>query len=306
MSAQNRHSRELMSIRGVVGVGTGRGSDNKPAVVVLTERADIAGIPTHVDTVKVITYVTGPIHALGKPPDRERSKGGKPVRSSDRFERPVPIGVSTGNEMECSSGTIACRVTDGVNVYALSNNHVLAGGNFAAFGSRILQPGLYDSSCQADSNNIIGELANFVPIDYSGGVNKVDAAIVLTSTDNLDNATPPDGFGVPLSTPVAPYLDMKVQKYGRTTGLTTGGSVFGLNGCIYVHYEHGTAYFDNQILIISKRPFIRTGDSGSLVVTVDSNSPVGLVFAGSTSGRVAIANRIDLALNALGVTIDGL
>src|SRR3989449_418183 len=46
------------------------------------------------------------------------------------------------------------------------------------------------------------------------------------------------------------------------------------------------------------------GDSGSLIVTDDQNrSPVGLLFAGSSTQT--IANRIDLVLNNFGVHVDG-
>ena len=47
------------------------------------------------------------------------------------------------------------------------------------------------------------------------------------------------------------------------------------------------------------------GDSGSLLVTDPDKNPVGLLFAGDSSGKFAIANQIDDVLDALGVTVDG-
>ncbi len=45
---------------------------------------------------------------------------------------------------------------------------------------------------------------------------------------------------------------------------------------------------------------------GSLLVTNDVNAfPVGLLFAGNSTGQFAVANPIDLALAAVGVTVDG-
>jgi len=69
----------------------------------------------------------------------------------------------------------------------------------------------------------------------------------------------------------------------------------------------GTARFVNQIFVEGRRgPFIKSGDSGSLLVTDDAAAkPVGLLFAGSSSGKFAIANRIDTVLAEFGVTIDG-
>jgi hypothetical protein len=40
-------------------------------------------------------------------------------------------------------------------------------------------------------------------------------------------------------------------------------------------------------------------------VTNPDRNPVGLLFAGNRSGKIAIANRIDFVINTLGVTIDG-
>jgi|GEM_PF-7070199 len=69
----------------------------------------------------------------------------------------------------------------------------------------------------------------------------------------------------------------------------------------------GTARFVNQIFVEGRRgPFIKSGDSGSLLVTDDAAAkPVGLLFAGNSSGKFAIANRIDTVLAEFGVTIDG-
>jgi hypothetical protein len=95
-----------------------------------------------------------------------------------------------------------------------------------------------------------------------------------------------------------------VQKYGRTSGLTKG-QVTGINATILVGYSSGTARFVDQIVVGSNKPFIKAGDSGSLLVTDPSRNPVGLLYAGSSSGTTAIANPINDVLIAFGVTIDG-
>ena len=94
-----------------------------------------------------------------------------------------------------------------------------------------------------------------------------------------------------------------MQKFGRTTELTTG-EVTGVNATVNVGYGPGkTARFVKQI-IIEPGGFSAGGDSGSLIVTDDDNlNPVGLLFAGSST--VTVANRIDLVLERFGVTVDG-
>ena len=56
---------------------------------------------------------------------------------------------------------------------------------------------------------------------------------------------------------------------------------------------------------MSKGRFLKAGDSGSLLVTDPGRNPVGLLFAGNRSGKLAIANPIDRVLGECGVTVDG-
>ncbi|MBO1224558.1 MAG: hypothetical protein JYX80_09005 [Candidatus Scalindua sediminis] len=123
----------------------------------------------------------------------------------------MPIGVSTGNEDECSSGTIGVRVTDDTDdtdVYALSNNHVYALENAASIDSDVLQPGRFDTDCNIDLDDVIGTLSDFEPIDFSGS-NTIDAAIASTTTSLLGNATPSDGYGTP-SPPSTPHTEIRM------------------------------------------------------------------------------------------------
>lgn len=224
--------------------------------------------------------------------------------TTDRWPREVPIGISTGNANECSAGTIGARVTDGTNVYALSNNHVYAQENDAAIGEEVLQPGLYDTGCIYDPDNHLGTLHNFIELKFDGSNNLVDAAIALSSTELLGNATPSDGYGIPMAATANAELYMAVQKYGRTTQLTNG-TITGINASVWVSYSNGRALFVEQIIVESRKPFIKAGDSGSLLVTDPDRYPVGLLFAGNQSGRLAVANKIGEVLGALKVSIDG-
>lgn len=145
-----------------------------------------------------------------------------------------------------------------------------------------------------------------MPIVFSKTANNtVDAAIAkVDSAILIVNATPGNGYGTPSSATVPATLGQPVQKYGRTTGLTHG-TVTGINATVLVRYDTGTARFVQQVVIQpTSGSFSAGGDSGSLIVTDDgSNSPVALLFAGSST--TTIGNPIDLVLDAFDVTIDG-
>jgi len=303
---KERHTEALFGVAGVVGVGVGHNGDSSPAVIIFTETPGVRGLPTFLDGVPVVTRVSGKFFARPKP---DRSPGKPPkdeepdLTPRDRWDRPVPIGVSTGHP-DVTAGTIGARVKDAAgNVYALSNNHVYADENEASIGDAVIQPGTYDEGIAPDDN--IGTLAAFVPIDFSGGVNYVDAAIALSSIVSLDNATPSDGYGTPQTATAEASIGMKVLKYGRTTGQTKG-RVYAINVTVDVGYDSGVARFENQI-VITPGTFSAGGDSGSLIVvdskrTSDHHKPVGLLFAGSS--LYTIANPIGPVLDAFGVTID--
>jgi len=297
--AQERNTDWLMAIDGVVGTAIGLGQGAQPVVLVLLEHGGVRDIPEELEGVPVRPLVTGKIYALPKPdspPGLDKDKE-EEVDPTARFDRPVPIGVSTGHP-NITAGTIGCRVGKGGNVYALSNNHVYADENQASIGDAVIQPVKFDGgSSLADD---IGTLNAYIPIDFGRGDNIVDAAIALSSTANLGNATPSDGYGVPSTTTVVPKVRERVQKYGRTTGLTKG-KIDAINATVDVDYSTGVARFVGQI-IISPGNFSAGGDSGSLIVTQKGKNPVGLLFAGSFF--FTVANPIDDVLSAFGVTID--
>jgi len=283
IEVQGKHTPALMGKTGVVGTAASLNYDGGPVVKVYVEKAaNFAGLPRQLDGVIVVPEVTGKIRAFGD--------------TTARY-RPTPIGVSTGHPA-ITAGTIGARVTDGTNVYALSNNHVYADENRASLGDNALQPGAYDGG--TDPGDAIGTLYDFEPISFGGSSNVMDAAIVITSASLLNSATLPDGYGVPSSETATATPRLKVKKYGRTTSLTSG-RVDAVNATVDVGYDTGVARFVGQI-VIKPGPFSAGGDSGSLIVTEKGNHPVGLLFAGST--LVTIANPIDAVLNRFNVWID--
>jgi hypothetical protein len=313
LAAQAKHTGRLLADRDVLGTGIGRLADGRPEVTVFARNARAAArLPRDLDGVPVTVEVTGDITILPEVADASpRAKpgggGGGSLQPTSFFPRPVPIGVSTGRADECAAGTIGARVKSGNTTYALSNNHVFAAENAGGNGDPIWQPGRYDLACATnnsanDTKYRLGTLAGKTMISFSGN-NVVDGAIALVDVAHLGNATPPNGYGTPRSTPGDASLNMAVQKYGRTTGLTTG-VVIGVNVTVNVQYTDGVARFVNQIQIRGdKGAFSRAGDSGALIVTRNDNTPVALLFAGGQTST--FANPIKVALTMLGVTIDG-
>ena len=302
---QERHIDQLLAIKGVEGTAIGFDPNDQLVVKIFAAGPKVAGIPKKLDGVPTQVVVTGKFRALTQPDKPLGKPSREKINPAGRFPRPVPIGVSTGNVGECLAGTIGCRVKDSLgNVYALSNNHVYALENDADIGSEVSQPGVYDTGCNYDPCNVIGTLADFETLNFGGGDNTIDAAIAFSSDANLGNATPSNGYGIPKSTAVEAALNQKVQKYGRTTSLTRG-TVTGINAAIWITYSSGQALFTGQIIVQSGKPFIKAGDSGSLLVTDPGRQPVGLLFAGDASGKYAIANQIAPVLTRFGVTVDG-
>jgi len=325
---QERHTHHLLGVRGIEGTAIGLNRNARPALKVFVSKWDVAGIPRNLDSIPVQVVVTGKFYALakggipGKPPVEEppveeppTPDAEEPVDPTARFDRPVPIGVSTGHPA-ITAGTIGCRVTDtDRNVYALSNNHVYANSNIATIGDdetpgdAVLQPGTYDGGgLDDDYDDVIGTLAAFEEIYFYGRDNTIDAAIALSSDALLDNKTPPDGYGMPQSETLTAAVGQKVKKYGRTTGLTKG-SILAVNATVDVYYNSEIARFVGQI-VISPGSFSAGGDSGSLIVfdgkgrtKRDDRKPIGLLFAGSD--LYTIANPIDEVLTKLDVSIDG-
>lgn len=321
MGVQNAVTPEFLKQAGVVGTGTGLASNGDVVLRVYVERAGIRkNLPESVQGVQVQTVVTGKMRPFyDTPASGKQAQAGVPRQTSPDpncddnprqfFARAVPIGVSIMSERTgCAAGTLGCRVKDSNgNLFILSNNHVMADENSGVVGDLILQPGPLDAftQCVDDPSTSIAELADFVPIDTTGGQNIIDAAISSTTAAEVGNATVCGGYGKPKTTTAPATLGLAVMKYGRTTNLRVA-YVTALNVSVVVGYVPGPALFVQQIEFrndLTDIPLGAPGDSGSLIVTKSSRNPVALLFAGSA--LVTIGNPIDDVLTAFDVTIDG-
>jgi hypothetical protein len=300
LSLQSQVTDAWLSRDGVVGTAIGVDGSGHAVLKVYLASPGIVAFPRFVADVEVRPEVTGRFMALPMDVDAES------VDPTASFPRPVPIGVSTGHG-DVTAGTIGARVTDGDQIFALSNNHIFAANNGGQAGDNLLQPGVVDGG--RDPDDVIGTLFDYEPIHFCRALvcemNLIDAAVALTTADDVGSETPEGGYGSPARWTIDAKLGMSVQKYGRTTGYTVG-EVSGLNATIDVGYAAGTARFKDQI-VISGNGFSAGGDSGSLIVSkgvlMGDRRPVGLLFAGTAT--TTLANPIDLVFDRFDVHIDG-
>jgi hypothetical protein len=228
--------------------------------------------------------------------------------------RPVIGGVSVGHFM-VSAGTLGSVVidNDAGNPLFLSNNHVFANSTTlnhhrASRGDLILQPGIADGGGLMDN---IGILERWATLDDSiRNKNLIDAALVRPDANivTMNGVLGERANIVPISG-VAPVDNLsvgqsvKVKKFGRTTGYTTG-IITDVNFSTVVDYGTGRPIrFVDQILADIQ---LDGGDSGSLLLD-DENRVVGLIFAGSSiNGKThAVANKIRHVLTMLDVHFEG-
>jgi hypothetical protein len=148
--------------------------------------------------------------------------------------------------------------------------------------------------CQ-DAGTVV---ADFVGDVVPDGVNNVDAALAAARPGAVDPLGAILDIDAPCAEDAAAFIGMPVAKSGRTTGLTFG-TVVALDVTVFFFKPDGTTVtLTNQIAISPGDPkFVKAGDSGSLVVTNDTDHrPVGLLHA---AGRdFTLANPAADVINA--------
>ncbi len=237
--------------------------------------------------------VIGRVRALSSPTPGELQRRVRPLRP----------GLSVAHP-DVSAGTLGGFVRVDGRLAVLSNNHVLAASDAAEIGDPVLQPGPADGGTSADR---VGSLTAFEDLS-AARANLVDAAVAVL--DAGVGAEPGDLPGGPLAGPVPGSLDIEpdelVEKVGRTTGHTRGRitavEVDGLAG----QYDVGDYTFDDLIEIAGRSgAFSQGGDSGSVIWRSSDRAPLGLLFAGSSTGGdggagVTFANPLSTVLEVLG------
>jgi len=220
---------------------------------------------------------------------------------TEKHRPPFP-GISIGHYQN-SAGTLGCFAEDARgDRYIISNNHVLANVNKSTFADQVLQPGPSDGGQYGKDE--IAQLADFVEVNFRKP-NSMDAAIAkiydsLNFNPAIDGRQPVTGV-----TPVRSHL--RVEKFGRTTGHTTGV----ITTChldLQVSVNGKPVEFENQFEIkgtVVKRkriPFCFSGDSGALIMEQGTGNAVGLLFAGADDGTT-FATPIQEVLDAFSLKI---
>ena len=220
--------------------------------------------------------------------------------------RPLRPGLSVSHPT-VTAGTLGgfVRLPGSDGLLVLSNNHVLAASDAASEGDAALQPGVADGGTADDR---FGALTAFVDLSPRPG-NLVDAAVaaVAAGVDADPTAYP----GGPLAALVAAVDDVDpeelVEKVGRTTGHTRGRITAVEVDGVGVQYQEGVVTFDDQVEIEGLTGgFSAGGDSGSVIWRSRDRAPLGLLFAGSSTGGsagggVTFANPLATVLRELGV-----
>lgn len=203
--------------------------------------------------------------------------------------RPVIGGIQISPSGAAFVGTLGCLVRRGPVVggqlFALSNNHVLADTNALPIGTKIVQP------FGVSPNDVFARLSQIEPIQFpTGGVtprNRMDAAIAGITQASLVQTGKIFGIANYNPTLLAARPAMQVTKSGRTTAVTQGTvTAIRVNG---VTVNYGTqqspriAVFDNCVQIAGQpgRSFSLPGDSGSAILEQSSGRPIALLFAGN-------------------------
>jgi hypothetical protein len=215
---------------------------------------------------------------------------------------PVQPGNSVGH-VKSMGGTLGAFVKRGTELMMLSNSHVLANSGKAKKGDDIIYPGKPDGGKKPA--DLVGKLADFVQFELGGEfVNRVDCAIAAPLESRLaDIKTAIKVLGLPKGV-IKPKRGMRITKFGRTSGRTTG-QVLDVNFRTAITYQGvGVVGFIDQVLCTR---YTEPGDSGSLVIDKASGRAVGLHFSGSAaegeSRGSSIFNPIGEVLSALNVRL---
>ncbi|HLV09416.1 MAG TPA: hypothetical protein VKY40_04335 [Halanaerobiales bacterium] len=324
----DKYKNKLLVLENVVGVGYGlkkrKGKKTgERAIMVLVENKvpvkkleDKDLVPKKIEDYRTDVIEIGSIKLLNLEDRRVRV-------------RPAHPGVSIGH-YKVSAGTLGAIVRDKISgkLMMLSNNHVLANvsngyDQRASIGDPVLQPGIYDDGNEPD--DVIAYLERFIPLKRGDEEPQCNVALMFERVSNsfLHLLKPDYNFRLyknegsnlvdcALARPKSeemvaldileigrvkgvrePEVNLRVQKSGRTTGLTTG-EVISVGATLSVNMsETEKATFEDQFITT---PISKAGDSGSLVLDM-RNYATGLLFAGSE--KATVCNRISNVLDML-------
>jgi hypothetical protein len=262
------------SYSNVLAVGVGRDCFGKDCVRIYVQSMDAHGV----DKIKgsflgVDTCVIeiGRFGRLKQGPARGKEMGpGFPIR----FDTTAP------NVNSRAIGTLGATVRYGDDYFILSCNHILAVNGRLPKDTRIVAGELVGAEVEPEEIAIFPGDGYFVEIGHDP-ISPADCALARLNKDRI-----PEGFHRVEPTP--PLVGMKVTKEGAITGRTKG-TIVDILADVSVDYSFGTFRFNDQILIEGEdgQEFAWDGDSGSIVIDMESGYPTAMVFA--EAGKFAVA-----------------
>ena len=290
-------------------VGYTAGAEDERVVIYVTRgsRKALQSLPQEVGDIAVETAVMGRLKAGPAP-----AQAGHGVGHLFEHNGRIACGSSCAPSTENYSGTFGALLRSGSRLLTLSNNHVFAACNHTPVGMPILAPSTMDARpgrraptefCRHEQ---LVELRSGVPGLVP--LMRLDAAIAGVADEAVVTSwqgDSTDGFDTPTTT-ISPASGMKVKKFGRTTGLTTGTIEAFVPTPWILPYKSGkftaTVWFTDTWTVRSNDgdPIALPGDSGSLIVTEDGSSAVGLLFAINNKGQYGIMMPIEKVLSAFG------
>ena len=259
----------------------------------------------------------------------------EPVRLDDgRIACGSSVGI--GNQRNAGTLTALARSTTALAgstnkraLFGISCNHVVGGCSTAQPGTPIVIPGIQDVTVEFPTITVVG--THYAAATMSPGLPTVlpdissngDLACFELSTGGAAQLTSRQGTGpasydTPIEFADAVTRGLTVQKWGRSTGHTTGTVASVLTDPEPLEYNvvsyfgpqnsqvfRGTIYYQSAYEVQGRtgRPFSVGGDSGALVVTAGEGEPrvVGIVIAGSTGKTLvlplaSLLDQLDLEL----------
>lgn len=281
---RDQYAPELIKRDDVISVGIGLDDQGEEVIKVRVKNAVSkqnllpAGLPSDIVEVEVDEPITA--HSVGLiPPEPETDAQGRKDKT-----RPVPPGVSAGHP-QITAGTVGFQLSDGAQTFTSSNNHVYADVNAGNPGDDIYQPGPTDGGT---SNDVSATLEDYVPLEDG---TKLDFA---WASQDVEHTNQPEGIPTPKGAPKRVEVGDTLTKSGRTTGVTEG-TVEEVDVTVTVGYGGGNSIeLTDQIFTSDMSD---GGDSGSLALHTDDDSPGGIIFAGNSTTSV-----LNQAVNVKAVT----
>jgi hypothetical protein len=213
-----------------------------------------------------------------------------------------------------SAGTMGAlvRKPDG-KLYGLTNNHVTGGCNHTELGMFVMCPANIDAAVGQVPPTAIG-LHDSLTMLRSGDPGqqdkqRLDAALFEIIDENRVTSWQGNrSYDTPVAV-AAPSANMRVRKIGRTSGETRGRITGEVASKLVIPYKSdklsGDVHYEGLWMVagIAGEEFSTFGDSGSLVVSEDQSTAVGLVLGGQQG--ITYIMRITDVLTHFGATLVG-